>query len=272
MIKLVALDVDGTLLNKELRIPDVTKEAVAAAKARGVNFAIVTGRMYQSAIPLAQELGLENMPLVAYNGAMIREYPSGRTIYHEPVPLEVCKALAAFCEARNLHLQAYVDDELYVPDLGPGTQRYIGVAKVKPHSVGSLFLWLQEPSTKLLIIEDPEKITAIQEEVRELVGPSVNVAQSYPDFLEIVNSKVNKGTALEALARSLGLEREEVMAVGDGMNDMDMINWAGTSFAIAHAPEALRRAATYVTTAGAGDGVAEALNRMGLTGEGQEQG
>lgn len=267
MIRLVALDVDGTLLNDNLEIPAVTKEAVAAARDRGVQFAIVTGRMYQSAVPLAKELGLENMPLVAYNGALIREYPSGRTIHHLPVPLETCKALAAFCEARGLHLQAYVDDELYVPDMGPETQQYAAACKVEAHPVGSLFLWMQEPSSKLLIIHDPATIQTIAGEVRELLGPAVTITQSWPSYLEIINNQVSKGTALAALANAMGLQREEVMAVGDSLNDIPMLTWAGTSFAISHAPEAVRKAATYVTTAGAGDGVAEALKRMGLTGE-----
>jgi len=264
LIKLVALDVDGTLVGKDLQIPARTKEAIRSARERGVRFAIVTGRMYQSGVPYARELGLEGMPLVAYNGALVREYPSGRTIYHEPVPVELCKALAAFCEARGYHLQAFVDDELYVPDLGPRTQEYVATARVKANPVGSLFLWLQNPSTKMLIVDDPARIPAIQAEVRELLGSAINAAPSHPQFLEMVNAGVSKGRALEAVATSLGAARDEVLAIGDGMNDMAMLTWAGTSFAMAHAPEALRKAATYVTTAGPGDGVAEALERMGL--------
>lgn len=264
MIKFVALDVDGTLVGKDLRIPERTKAAIGRARAKGVRFAIVTGRMYQSGAPYARELGLEGMPLVAYNGAMVREFPSGKMIYHEPVPVESCKALAAFCEAHGYHLQAYVNDELYVPDLGPRTQAYIAIAGVKAHPVGSLFLWLTEPSTKLLIIDDPARIPQIQAEVKALLGPAVHAAPSYPQFLEMVGAGVSKGKALAAMAESLGVIRDEVMAIGDGMNDMDMLSWAGISFAMGHAPEALRQVATHVTVAGPGDGVAEALERMGL--------
>lgn len=264
LIKLVALDVDGTLVGKDLQIPARTQEAIRSARERGVRFAIVTGRMYQSGVPYARELGLEGMPLVAYNGGLVREYPSGRTICHEPMPVDACKALAAFCEARGYHLQAYVNDELYVPDMGPWTQEYVSIARVKANPVGSLFLWLQEPSTKMLIIDDPARIPAIQAEVRELLGAAVNAAPSHPQFLEMVSAGVSKGKALEAVAASLGVTRDEVMAIGDGMNDMPMLTWAGTSFAMAHAPEALRKAVTHVTTAGPGDGVAEALERLGL--------
>lgn len=264
MIKLVALDVDGTLVGKDVTITPRAREAVRAARERGVRFAIVTGRMYKSAAPYAEELGLGGMPLIAYNGALVKEYPSGRVIYHQPVPLEACKALAAFCEARGYHVQAYVNDDLYVPDHGPRTREYVSIAQVKAHAVGSLFLWLQEPSTKMLIIDDPARIPEITREVQDLMGPVVNAASSHPSFLEVVTAGVSKGLALEAAATSMGFTREEVMAVGDGLNDMSMLTWAGTSFAMGHAPEALRKAATYVTMAGPGDGVAEALERMGL--------
>jgi Cof subfamily protein (haloacid dehalogenase superfamily) len=180
------------------------------------------------------------------------------------VPVEACRAAAAYCEAHGYHLQAYVNDELYVPDLVPRTQEYMALAGVKAHAVGSLFLWLQEPSAKLLIIDDPARIPAIQAEMQELLGSAVNAAPSHPQFLEMVTAGVSKGKALAAVAASLGVARDEVMAVGDGMNDVPMLTWAGTSFAMGHAPEALRKVATYVTTEGPGDGVAEALERMGL--------
>jgi Cof subfamily protein (haloacid dehalogenase superfamily) len=264
LIKLVALDVDGTLVGKDLKIPPRTREAICAARDRGVRFVVVTGRMYQSGAPYARELGLEGLPLVAYNGGMVREFPSGRLIYHEPVPLETCKALAAFCEAHGYHVQAYMDDQLYVPDMGPRTQEYVSISGVKATPVGSLFLWLQSPSTKMLIVDDPARIPAIQAEVEALVGPAVNAAQSHPQFLDIVSAQVSKGKALAAVAANLGIAREEVMAIGDGMNDMEMLTWAGTSFAMAHAPEALKKVARYVTVSGPGEGVAEALMRMEL--------
>lgn len=220
--------------------------------------------MYQSAVPYARELGLEGMPLVAYNGAMVREFPSDKLIYHEPLPLDICKALTAFCEARGYHIQAYVNDQLFVPDMGPATQQYMQLSRVQAQPVGSLFLWLSEPSTKLLIQAEPERMPQVQAEVQDLLGQAVAAAPSYPMYLEVVNSKVNKGEALKAVAEAMGLTREEVMAVGDGMNDLTMLQWAGTSFAVGHAPEELRQAATYVTESGSGHAVAEALLRMGL--------
>jgi Cof subfamily protein (haloacid dehalogenase superfamily) len=220
--------------------------------------------MYQSAAPYARELALEGVPLIAYNGGLVREFPSGRTIAHQPIPLETSKALAAFCEARNYHLQSYVDDQLYVPDLGIKTQQYQAIAGVRAQPVGSLFLWQTQPATKLLIIDTPQRIPQIQREVAELLGPSVTVLPSYPQFLEIFHHQVSKGAALKAAAEALGVEREAVLAIGDGMNDISMLTWAGTSFAMSQAPAAVKKVATHVTVSGPGLGVLEMLERMGL--------
>lgn len=220
--------------------------------------------MYQSALPIARELKLDGMPMGTYNGAAVWEYPSGRLIYHEPLNLDAGKKVAAFCEARGLHLHAYVDDELYVPDLGELTQRYIAVAGVKPHAVGSIFLWLSKPSTKMLIVDEPDRLQAIRPVLKDLLGPNFHITSSIPSFLEITAERATKGLALEWIANSLGISREETMAVGDAYNDVSMLKWAGTSFAMSHAPEDVKRAATHVAEGPAGVGVADALRRVGL--------
>jgi Cof subfamily protein (haloacid dehalogenase superfamily) len=264
MIRLVAVDIDGTLIGKDLAIPPATRTAIQAARSRGVRFVIVTGRMYQSALPYAQELGLTDTPLIAYNGAMIKEFPSHKEIAHSPVPLETCRALAALCEARGYHLQAYVEDRLYTPDMGRTTQDYLTIARVEAHPVGSLFLWLQQPSTKLLIADQPHRIAEIQAVAKDLFGGVVDMAVSLPQFLEIVAKGVSKGASLARVAADLGIDRSEVMAIGDGMNDMSMLTWAGTGVAINHAPDALKKIATHVTVSGPGEGVTEALQRVRL--------
>lgn len=266
-IKLVAIDLDGTLIGTDLQIPPRTRAAIAEARGRGVQFVIATGRMYQSAKPFARDLGLEGLPLVTYNGGLIKEYPSGETLHHEPVPLEICRKLAAFCEARGYHLQAYVDDKLYVSSMDKRTEQYVSIARVEAYPVGSIFLWLQEPSTKLLIVDAVERIPVIQAEVADLLGAGATVASSYPTFLEVVSSKVSKAVGLQAITGRLGIARDEVLAIGDAMNDVPMLSWAGIGVAISHAPEALKQVAAYVTQTGPGEGVAEALAHFGLVSE-----
>lgn len=231
---------------------------------RGVKVVLNTGRMYQSTTRYARELGLENLPIGTYNGAAVWDYPSGKNLYHEPLPLETCRRLAAFCEDRGLHLNAYVDDELYVAELTEKARDYAAIAGVKVHAVGSLSRWLSKASTKMLIVDTPEAVQALRPEIKALVGPSCHVTSSIPKFLEITSERATKGHALAYIARELGIPREQVMAVGDAYNDLAMIEWAGTSFAMTHSPDEVKRAATYVAEGGPGLGVVDALERMGL--------
>lgn len=260
----MALDLDGTTLGPDHKLPEETRSAIATAQSRGVKVVLVTGRMYQSARRYAAELNLEGLPMATYNGGAIWEYPSDRLLFHAPLSLEAGKKVAAFCEARGLHLNAYVDDQLYVRDMGEKTQEYVAIAGVKAHPVGSIFLWLDRPSTKMLIVDEPDVIVRIRGELGELLGPGYHLTSSTPRFLEITSDRATKGLALEWIAGSLGIPREQVMAVGDAFNDLPMLRWAGTSFAMAHAPEAVRAATTHIAEGGPGLGVVDALRQMGL--------
>jgi Cof subfamily protein (haloacid dehalogenase superfamily) len=263
-IQLVALDVDGTLVTSDQQIPPATRAAIRMARERGARFAIVTGRMYQAAAPLARELELEGMPLVAFNGALIKEFPSGKTLFQQPLAVEPARAAAAYCEARGYYVHAYVADKLYVPEGRDLGLRYAQRLGVEAHPVASLSRWLQEPPTKLLVVEEVERTPAIQRELADLLGSSASVVRSDPEYVEIFSPNVSKGQMLSVLAEEMGLTSDQVMAVGDGWNDVEMLAWAGTSFAVCHAAEEVRRAATFVTRSGPGDAVAEALRRVGL--------
>jgi len=263
-LKLIALDVDGTLVDKDLVLIPRLRAAIASAQQRGARIVISTGRMYKSTVPFARGLNLPAVPLIVYNGALVREYPSGRTIYHEPLPVELCREIARFCEAHGYHLNAYVDDELYVNEPGPKTEAYMNLAQVEAHVVQPMSAWIDRPSTKMLMIDEPERMPAIQAQLQTLLGDQATIVQSNPRFLEIVRPGVSKGKALEAVAESMGIGRADVIAMGDAGNDIPMLQWAGTSFTFAHAGDEVKRAATYVIDKGPGEGVAEALKMLGL--------
>jgi len=220
--------------------------------------------MYQSARKYAEQLGLENRPIGTYNGAAIWEFPAGQLLAHEPLPMEACKRLAAYCENRGLHLNAYMNDELYVASLNEKARLYMAGAGVQAHPVGSIFMWLTGPCTKMLIIEDPAAIQGLNAEVSQLMGPSFHVVQSASNYLEITSERATKGDALAWIANSMGIPRDSVLAIGDAANDIAMFQWAGTSFAMEHAADAVKRAATHVTHGAPGHGIAEAFERMGL--------
>lgn len=261
-IGLVALDLDGTLLDPQNRITPRTAAAVAAVAARGVRVAIVTGRMYVSAVPYAEQLRLAEHPLAAYNGGLVKEYPSGRLVSHSPVPLDAARVVLELCQARGYYVQGYWNDTCYVERITERTERYCRNAGVEAVAVGPLLDYMREAPTKLLIFEPEERIAGIEAEVRALLGDSVNTAASFPYFLEITHRDATKGKALAVLAAHYGFGPEQVLAVGDAMNDLSMFRWAGQAGAMAHARDEVKAAATYVATAPPGDGVAEVLEHF----------
>lgn len=264
MFRLLALDLDGTLLTASHQIPAETKAAIEVARERGVTPVIVTGRMQRSAAPYAAELGMEGLPMVTYNGAFVSLFPSTEPLYHEPLSLEAARTLAAFCEREGIYLHGYQDDELCIPAQTPEAIAYQGLAGVEGKVVGPLTAWLGAPQTKMIAISTPERIAELKSTVQELLGDAANVTISNPTYLEVMSSKVSKGRALAAVADRLGVQQSEVLAIGDGLNDLEMLRWAGTGVAMGHAHEQLRAQADWVTTEGPGDGVREAMRHFGL--------
>lgn len=262
--KLVALDLDGTVVDAAGQIAPRTRAAIHAASARGVTCVIVTGRMYTSAIPYARELNLQGVPLVCYNGAMIRRWPDGEMLRHWPLPVAEARTIARYCEERGYYLHAYVDDQLIVPDLVPEAVLYSHHAGVPAHPVGVLSQWLQRDPTKLLVVAAAERIPALQGELAPAFAGTVQTFRSHDLFLDLVHPEVSKGRALAEVAARLGFAQADVVAMGDAPNDLPMLHWAGKAVAMAHAPPEVQAAADYVCQDLNGGGVAEALEKVVL--------
>ena len=269
-IRLVAIDLDDTLLTPDLRIAPACREAVQAVRARGVQVVLATGRMFCSAAPYARQLGLgAETPIIAYNGGLVQTL-GGELWVHEPVPLPEARELARYAINRGLCLNLYINDTLYVQELGPHVAYYVSIAGVQAHPVGDLLAFLQAPPTKMLIVDEAERIEALLPELREAFAGRLDVARSKPRYIEVTAPGVSKGRALAAVAARLGVPAEQVMAIGDGENDAPMLRWAGLGVAVANAMPAAKAAADVLTLSNAEGGVGAALRRyvLGQPGDG----
>ncbi|TCL75209.1 hypothetical protein EDC14_1003141 [Hydrogenispora ethanolica] len=260
MIRCMAVDLDDTLLRSDLTLSDGDKGAIRRAIAAGVKVLIASGRMIRAMRPYVEELELD-VPLIAYNGALIQEAVSGRVLYQRPVPPEEARRLIDLFREAGIHLNAYIRDELYMDRLTVWGERYAVNAGVEPHPVGDLKQFLEEPSPKLLGVGEPEAIDRIQERLRLEFGARLQFVKSKPTYLEILAPGVSKGLALAELAGLWGLDRSEVMAVGDAPNDLSMIEWAGVGVAIGNAWPGVKERADLVVADHDHDGVAEAIRR-----------
>ncbi len=263
--RLVAIDMDGTLIDRSLVIHDPVKSAVAAAKAAGVEVVIVTGRMYQATKPFAAQLYLDG-PIVCYQGAAIYLLRTDERIAHTPLSSPVALDLIAQVKRDRVHPQLYIDDELYVEEVNKYTKMYIDVARVDPIIVPSLEDELRKgcDTTKFVAVLERERAEAYIVRLKAYAGGRAYVTRSNPEFVEAVDPHVNKGTALKFVANYLGIPLEETMAIGDAWNDVPMLSIAGYAVAMGTAPPEVTAEADAVVGDVPHYGVAEAIERFVL--------
>lgn len=262
-IKLVAVDLDDTLLNSKIAIGPRSGDAIRQAVAQGVIVTVATGRMYRSALPFARQLELD-VPLITYNGALIKSALSGTTLLHRTVDLAIAREVLALFKARGWYIQACVDDVLYVAELNDKALNYARLSGIQPVPIGAKLYQLTAAPTKLLTIAEPTEIIDINKTLRAQFGDELYLAISKTNYLEIVNPTVNKGKALAYLAAKFGIKREEVMAIGDSNNDLDMLEYAGWGVAMGNAVDHVKAKAQAVTCGNDEDGVAEAITKFVL--------
>lgn len=263
-IRLVALDLDGTLVGKDLAISPRVREAVARARQRGVAVTIVTGRMFAATKPFATALGLEGS-LVCYQGAAIFDIASGRVLQQTPVRQDVTREAFAWADAHGVHAQGYADDVFYVQQINAFSKRYSDLAKVEPVVVPSLAAYFADrPSIKIVYVDTPENATRYTAELQAYFGERAYLTRSQVDFVEILDPGVNKGKALAFVAKSYGATLEETLAVGDAWNDLPLLEAAGIGVAMGSGPPELLARADAVVGDVAHDGVAEAIERFVL--------
>lgn len=263
-IKLIAIDLDDTLLHDDLTISARAKKDIREVIAQGITVTLATGRMFAAAFPYAQELEL-NVPLITYQGAMVK-YVDGQIIHHQTLSLDMAQKVVNFVRPYGYHLNVYVNDELFMEQDSPEGRRYVSITKVPPKYVESFDRLWAEP-TKLVVLAEDEKLQPLAEELQREFGKNLYITRTLPHLLEITHLQATKNNALKALAESLGLGAENVMAIGDSPNDLGMIRYAGFGVAMENAIPQLKERADYITLSNNDDGVAEVLEKFILNAE-----
>jgi Cof subfamily protein (haloacid dehalogenase superfamily) len=270
-IRLIALDIDGTLVDENLVVGDRTVAAIAEATRRGIAVSLVTGRMATSALPFAEALGLTG-PIVSQQGALIRAMPKpgsrrpGRLLYHRPLRPEVATEIVRWCLERDMtphfnHLEWMVVDS---------SESRIDEYRLFVHDrlrvVPDMIARARRPVTKIVAIGEGNHSLAILEEGRAYFAGRAEVTLSHPRFLEFLAPGVSKGVAVRWLARRLKIPLGQCMAIGDQYNDLEMIGEVGHGVAMPSAPEAVQEAARYLARPVAEEGAAQMIERIALDG------
>ena len=261
-IRLLAIDLDGTLVNDRLEMDPRDVAAVKAASGAGVTVVLATGRMFKSSLTYAQPLGLTG-PIINYQGAVVREIASGEVWHRCELTVPMQQRVLAFAEPRDWHINAYVDELVYTARPRPEADLYARIAMVPYEVVGPLSKWVRQESTKMVLVDlEPTDVPARIAELTAWMGDVARVTRSLDWFVEVVNPQVSKARALALVADRLGISRADVCAIGDNLNDEDMVRWAGFGVAMGNAPEALKAVAKHVTGRIGEAGVAQAIERF----------
>ncbi|WP_168121047.1 Cof-type HAD-IIB family hydrolase [Paenibacillus sp. HB172176] len=263
MYKLIAIDVDDTLLTDDLIVTEGTRKSMEAAIAAGATVTLATGRMFASAQKIARQINL-NVPIITYQGALVKTLLDGQVLYERSVPSDAASELLAFCSERDLHLQLYADDQLYGMEDNEKIQAYSQLSNI-PYLIEPDFSKLiHKPLNKMLIIDDPQRLDELALELIPLIGDRVHITKSKAHYLEFMHKEGTKGHALTFMAEHLGCTMEETIAMGDAWNDREMIQAAGLGVAMDNAIDALKEIADYVTLSNNDEGVKHVIDKFVL--------
>jgi Cof subfamily protein (haloacid dehalogenase superfamily) len=263
-IKLVALDLDHTLLNEERRIDDYDLEAIQKARNIGVHFTIATGRMYIAAKEYGKYLNID-IPVITYQGSLIKKLMSSEEILHLRISNQVAHEAIELAKDKKIHINVYDGDSLYVFSENDLIKRYKKVNGITAIVDPEFDKKMNFSPTKVAFVDDNVSVLdELENELNDRYLGKYDVTRSFPHLLELGHKDATKSKALEFLSERLGIKQSETMAIGDGVNDIDMIQWAGVGVAMGNASEIVKKCSDWVTSDNENGGVAKAIEKFVL--------
>ncbi|WP_412988851.1 sugar-phosphatase [Pediococcus siamensis] len=266
-IKLVAIDLDGTLLTDNKTITPATVKVIQAASQAGVKIVLCTGRPLTGVAEHLQTLGLlgDDQYVITYNGALVQTI-NGRVLIRHTLNYDDYTDLEALSRKLKSHFHVETENHIYTANknLSPytiGESFYVRMG-IRYRDVSEMPHNLKIP--KGMFIDPPEKITALRAQIPQAFLDKYYFVQSEPYFLEVLNKSASKGNALRDLAKRLNFKPENLMAIGDQGNDLAMLRYAKTAVAMGNAIPEAKALATYVTATNEQDGVAQAIQKFVL--------
>ncbi|MCK8059171.1 MULTISPECIES: sugar-phosphatase [unclassified Fusibacter] len=266
MYQLIALDMDGTLLNEDKNISKMTLDAIEALKAIGKKVVLATGRPLHGIKRYIDELDLldEHDYVVTYNGALVQSTKGDHVLLDVPLDLDAFKELFALSQELGVHIHALTENSVITPKNNAYTEiesqiNQIPIIEMPVGEVSENTLIV-----KVMFVDKPEILEDAISRLPQWVKDKYTVVRSAPFFLEFLDPRVNKGAGVHAIATKLGLKQSQVICVGDQGNDLAMIEYAQLGVAMKNATDDLKAAADYVTLSNEEDGVAHVIRKFML--------
>jgi len=273
-IKLIALDLDDTLLRADLTISEKNKGALQRAENLGIHIVLASGRNYYSMKRYADELFIHRRGdyLIGSNGAQLIQASTGKLLENRALPAKLCRQIIEQIEERGYFWQVYLEGKIFCNRINTWAlidQELSGLPLEVITERGRI---LSSDHTKIVVCGEPEKIETMYRELKKDFGNLVEIVTSKPYFLEILPESGNKGAALERLTKRLRIDMGDVLTIGDGLNDLEMVRRAGWGCAPANAVQEVRAAARFVSLkTNDEDAVADILEHFALKKEAKKE-
>ena len=265
-MRLLVLDLDGTIVDQSDHIRDSVAQSLELVKRQGVAVAIATGRRYRPSLPAYDLIG-STLPLICYEGGLIRDRNTGFTHQHWPLGPQVVSQILDHTERLSLNgrlsVHFYIEDDLYVSNLNDASSKFFEGSTVVPIVVSDLRPMLNRATSKVMVLsDDVETITRLATHLKNSASRTRIAEYKSITLLEAFHPTINKRLAVRCLAEEImALQPENVMAIGDDFTDIEMLEYAGIGIAMGNAPTAVKARADWVTTTIEQDGVARAIEK-----------
>lgn len=258
--KLIACDLDGTLLNSKRELSEENVSAVRSAVKRGAIFVIATGRPYEGVKTIARKLENENGSFILFNGALVMT--EGKTVFSSCIEKTAAEYIVSEGQKRNTTVVMWKKDGLYAEKECAKVDFYKSISGVEPKYVSDLKTVCNDDVIKILWYNDAETTPLYLEEMKNSLKKRAAVYMSRADFLEFVDAKCSKKTALRKIAEYYGVPVRKIIAIGDGDNDIPMLTEAGLSVAMGNADEAVKKICALITSDCDNNGVKEVICKL----------
>ena len=264
-IDLVALDLDGTLTNEKKQVTERTKQAIWRAQEAGMRIALASGRPYAGCRPVAEALELEKRGgyILAFNGGQILECHTGTVLHSKEIAKDLLPEIFRAGERFGVTALTYEGDKIlseHPEDCYVQQECFINQIEVR--QVASLEQYVTWPVPKCLLVGEHDQLLPVKAYLEETFQDALSIYFSESYFLEIMAEGVNKARGLKLLTERLKSSREHILACGDGLNDISMIQYAGLGVAMANACEEAKAAADWLAPSNEEDGVAQVLEQL----------
>ena len=262
MIKMVVTDIDGTIVKADSTCSNAVRSTIKRLSEKKIKVVLATGRMFRATYPVLMDLGLKT-PIISYQGGFVKEYyGEQKTLYAKYTDKAHALEVIDYFRSKNIHINVYVNDVLYVENDDEYIKKYIENRNIVYTVVDDLKSVDMTGLHKVLGIDkNPQKIIDATSELKEKYNNELYIIRSTPYFCEVSNPEASKAAALNFLRDYWKFKNEEVLAIGDQDNDIDMIEAAGVGIAMGNGTEKLKEAADYITKSVDDDGFCYAIER-----------